>query len=318
MKILVLSDLHWASPLKSTSNHTVNKFCKEDLGKKKYQVIQQYWSFVEEHQPNLVLFAGDITGDGGCGHGYQNAMKILLKTLEERKIPSFFISGNHDEVAYYQELVAFSEGLTYSKDISDQVVDFQGIKILGIPYSTSTRKSALQQLIKKTTEKVAIVLAHAELKRRTWLFDLHTDCIITGHFDKKMSWIDNKVFVSLENDFPSISYCCLEMEKENVVAVDYFLVDNNRTTNFRQQAKDWTHNKGTAPKMGKLFGELDRNYLQGQNLKEAIERIRAVKNKKELLSPKELKHLLSLKFAEQHKISKTMLVDYVGSKFLFP
>jgi len=91
-KVLFLSDLNWHPHLRSISNAEVLQFTESDLQKDRYQRITRYISIVDKEHPDLVLLAGDITGDGSCGHGFQNALKIFFLLLESRKIPSYFIS----------------------------------------------------------------------------------------------------------------------------------------------------------------------------------------------------------------------------------
>jgi len=73
-------------------------FKESDLSKVRYERIRRYYDIILNEKADLVLFAGDITGDGFCGHGFQNALISLLKLLEEKAIPSLFISGNHDPI----------------------------------------------------------------------------------------------------------------------------------------------------------------------------------------------------------------------------
>lgn len=225
MKILILSDLCWERKLQKIKNEEVKRFKEKDLEKKKYSGIKKYFSLIKEEKPDLILFAGDITGDGSCGHGYQNAMKILLKILEANEIQSFFISGNHDEFDYFNELINFSDDLQFSKEISNQFIEFKGIKILGISFDKSKNKTEFKELIKANNQNIDIVLSHAELRRRAWLFDLNAKVVITGHFDRKIVPIENKIFISLDNDHRSISYCILEKQNDNCWGFQYVIQD---------------------------------------------------------------------------------------------
>ncbi|MBA4115545.1 MAG: hypothetical protein H0X71_03735 [Rubrobacter sp.] len=64
-----------------------------------------------------------------------------------------------------------------------------------------------------------IVLAHAELARRIWLFKLKTKFVVTGHFDGQLCQIRDKAFLSLDG-FPS-GYAIINYER-TVQEVIYF------------------------------------------------------------------------------------------------
>ncbi len=350
MKVLTLSDLCWELKLKKIQKEEVKRFKEKDLEKKRYLSIKKYFSLIKEEEPDLVLFAGDITGDGSCGHGYQNAMKILLKLLEEYKIQSFFISGNHDELEYYKELIDFSDSLKFSKDISNQFTEFKGIKILGISFDKSKNKTEFKDLIKANDQKVDLVLAHAELKRRIWLFDLNTDFVITGHFDKKITSIEGKIFVSLDNDNSNVSYCTLDFDDVTDVEVRYVLKGEDEIIEFAERSKNLRLNKSNnfftnngerkeilieekklsimeflqkrsegepLEKLIKENGNRNDNlkYLRGFDFKEAIERIRKIKNENKLLSEIEFDNLIKLRINANHQISKSMIIDYTGINY---
>jgi predicted phosphodiesterase len=350
MKILTLSDLCWERKLQKIKNEEVKRFKERDLEKEKYSGIKKYFSLIKEEKPDLILFAGDITGDGSCGHGYQNAMKILLKILEANEIQSFFISGNHDEFDYFNELINFSNDLQFSKEISNQFIEFKGIKILGISFDKSKNKTEFKELIKANNQKVDIVLSHAELKRRIWLFDLNTDFVITGHFDKKLTSVEGKIFVSLDNDTSNISYCTLTFDDDTDVKIRYVLKKRDEIIEFTESSRNLRLNKPNGyftnngerkeisieekklsireilekQKEGELLEKLmeentDRNedlkYLRGFDFKEAIERIRKVKNENKLLSDNEFDNLLRLKIDSFYQISKSMIIDYTGKNY---
>lgn len=57
-------------------------------------------------------------------------------------------------------------------------------------------------------------------------------------------------------------------------------------------------------------------YLRGFDFKSGLETIRKIKNKKRLLSEQEFEHLTSLKLDRFYKISKEMIIDYTGKKFM--
>ncbi len=350
MKILTLSDLCWERKLQKIKNEEVKKFKEQDLEKNKYTGIKKYFLLIREEKPDLVLFAGDITGDGSCGHGYLNAMKILLRILEANKIQSFFISGNHDEVDYFNELIDFSDDLNFSSDISNQFIEFKGIKILGISFNKSKNKTEFKELIRANNQKIDIVLCHTELKRRVWLFDLNTDFVITGHYDKKLTSVEGKIFISLDNDTSNISYCTLTFDDVTNVNIRYILKNKDEMIEFTESLKklrlnkpnDYFTNNGKQKEIsieekklsireilekqqeGELLEKLlkenanrneDLKYLRGFDFKEAIERIRKIKNENNLLSDSEFDKLMKLKIDSFYQISNSMIIDYTGKNY---
>ncbi len=351
MRILTISDLCWSRPLGNIKNTVVARFGEKDLKRKKYYGVDRYFSLIIDENPDVVFFAGDITGDGSCGHGYQNAMKILLKLLDRRGIQTFMISGNHDEDDYYEELVGFAEDLENSQDISNKLVECRGIKILGISFDKSRLKTELKEILQHNQQKIDIVVAHAELKRRTWLFDLNTDFIITGHFDRKLTAIDNKIFISLDNDSGVISYCMLIHDLVGNSKIEYKIKSHEKLIRFSETSQGLlTYNRNDYFMMngikesivaeeekltiwdiiGKKLNreayieivkeqnrtDMSLKYLRGFDYKAGVEIIRAIKNKKRLLSEEEFKHLTSLKVNRLYKISKMMIMDYTGKKIM--
>jgi len=172
MNLLILSDLNWHAHLRSMSKSEIENFDATRLTLDRYQRIRRYLQIIEEEKAEVVLFAGDVTGDGFCGHGFQYAFLLLLTLLEQRKIQSYFISGNHDPSANYQVVVDQVKNFQFTQEISDQLVQFNGINILGINYNQSKSKRTLKAFIKKHQEGADIVVAHSQLKRRIRLFDI--------------------------------------------------------------------------------------------------------------------------------------------------
>jgi predicted phosphodiesterase len=341
MKILTLSDLCWERNLKMIELKTVESFTINDLSKKKYQRIKKYFNIIKNENPELVLFAGDITGDGSCGHGYQNAFKILLKLLEITKISSFFIRGDHDEEDSFNEVLKFCEGLKFSKNISNKIESHKGITILGIPFEKTNNKAYLKELINIQKTKVDIVLSHSELKRRTWLFDLNCDFIITGHFDKKLTLIEDIVFISIDNDsISSISYCNIEYLINRTVRIKYFIENENEKLTYKEELKNIQENnsnkfyenngkkKSILPKekpeifltfMDRIHSTPNQlRHLRGANFKKAIERIRIIKTNNKLLSEKEFENLVKLIVHDDYLVSKTLIMDYTGINYKTP
>jgi DNA repair exonuclease SbcCD nuclease subunit len=177
MTILCISDINWEIPDSNTLDIIKNE--------------------VENTSPSLVLFGGDVINDGWNEQEHVSEFTELLNYLEESETPSFTIQGNHDEYSNYDEVIEHIEGLEYAKEISERVVEFEGLKILGLPYSYTHQLRKAREISDEFPEQYDIVLAHAERSRRIWLFDLEAPIIITGHFANMLCQIQDQAFISM-------------------------------------------------------------------------------------------------------------------------
>ncbi len=187
MRILTISDISW-----------------------NFTFFPKITSQIDEIHPDLVLLAGDLVNDMFglvdskvvSKDEYWNDVYGLFHFLNERKIQTFFIRGNWDNSSDYDEVVSLAEKkLPYVKEISDKMVEYKGCRILGLSHDFTNSLEDIRTLSEKFQRQLDIVLAHTEHKRRIWLFHLNTKIIITGHFDRQLCQIQNKVFISLES-FP--------------------------------------------------------------------------------------------------------------------
>ena len=64
--ILVLSDLNWSAHLRGLTAEDVYAFTEEDLESHRFERIRRYFEIILKENADLVLFAGDVTGDGFC------------------------------------------------------------------------------------------------------------------------------------------------------------------------------------------------------------------------------------------------------------
>lgn len=224
MRILSISDIHWESSTKETNGKIVEQENKLEFLKNKISKIK----------PSLVLMAGDVIGDGSCHDIHVGEFLDLLEFLNKEKVHSFFIKGNHDDVPAYESLLRDIEGLTYVKEISNKMVEFNKIKILGIPFSFTHKLNNLRKINETFPEQVDIILAHSEYVRRIWLFDLKSKFIITGHFDEQLCQILDKVLIALGN-FP-YSYAIIDYET-NEQTVTYFRISGLKNKEYISQVK---------------------------------------------------------------------------------
>lgn len=198
MRILLLSDISWR---------------KTNLASIEKEILRI--------DPSLVLLAGDLVDNDKSIDGRTEAWSSLYEFvdfLNENKMQTFFIRGNWDR-APYDSLVAKTHRLPYVDEIAGRIAEFDGVNVLGIPYSFTNRLGTAKRLGELFPAPVDIVLAHAELARRIWLFELKTRFVVTGHFDSQLCQIRDKAFVSL-GGFPS-SYVIIDYEK-TVQTVTYF------------------------------------------------------------------------------------------------
>lgn len=190
MKILLLSDISWGR-------------ISLDYAKRKVLSID----------PSLVVLAGDLVDNDKSVDGNMEAWSSLyafVNFLAENETQTFFIRGNWDR-APYDELVAQTRQLARVEEISGKIREFNGIRLLGVPYSLTNHLGTAKRLGERFPAPVDIVVAHAELSRRIWLFGLSTKFVVTGHFDGQLCQIRDKVFVSLEG-FPH-GYAILDYEQ---------------------------------------------------------------------------------------------------------
>lgn len=183
MRILAISDISW----NFTSLHKLT-------------------GQIEKIQPDLVLLAGDLVNDMiGFSDGrvfstqkYWDNVYSLLDFLNERKIQTFCIRGNWDNSQKYDRIIKLaSKKLSHVKEISEKIVEFEGLRILGLSHTFTNSLENTRRLSENFQERIDLVLAHAEYKRRIWLFHLNAKLIITGHFDSQLCRVHDKVFISL-------------------------------------------------------------------------------------------------------------------------
>lgn len=336
MKIIILSDLNWESHLRSVTEIEVNGFDKSNLAITRYDSLRRYYSIIQEEKAEMILFAGDVTGDGSCGHGFHYVFMLLLKLLEMDKTPSAYISGNHDEDRYYALVNAYAESLQYTQEISNQSVDIKGLKILGINYYQSKSKTQLKNIFDEHTDHYDIVLAHSQLKRRIRLFELGTDYIFTGHYDRKLFYHDDTAYVSLDNDANEISYAIIDksdsgtdtlsiMIRESVdvtigLEEDIQLLSTGiRSTKFLINGVptlaidpiEKAHLKALTN------GAHDYSYLKfirGTQYQRSLQTMQKLKAKKELEETDlSLVEVLRLQIINNYRISESMIEDYLGN-----
>lgn len=322
--ILVLSDLNWKDTtqyLKSNKDH-----------------IDKYKSLILDHNPELVLFAGDLieTGDIGINSFYE-----LLVFLEEKKIYSAYIWGNHDFQNDIEKFDSKISNLNMCYDINGKEIELCGIKILGLSFKDTNSKRVLKKTIEKERgAKFDILLTHCENKRRPYLFNFNSKLIITGHFDRKLFRFNNSTYLSLPNDsidrvnystirYPfEISYqyrktkISLEYKLSLVNAKDKFYIGNCqedlsiieklKMADFRGKNENDDFSK-FYHLLGSVMGVLDWKFLRG---KEYIRMLEYLLLDDEMVNSNSAVYsdLIDTEYLQGYFITKSMFNDYKGFK----
>lgn len=184
MDVICISDIFWENP---------------DIS-----ILECLRAEIEEINPALVLFAGDVINDGGNKEEHVAEFVEVLNFLENIEQPSLTIEGNHDEYSNYGKVEEEISSMEYAKEISEDVIEFNGLKIVGIPFSYTSRLRKARGIADDFPGNYDIVLAHAEGSRRIWLSELDAKFIVTGHFAEFVCQVNDQVFVSMQS-FPTDS-----------------------------------------------------------------------------------------------------------------
>jgi len=336
MNITILSDLNWESHLRSITLREVEGFEKSDLALSRYDSLRRYYDVITDEESDIVLFAGDVTGDGSCGRGFHYAFVLLLKLLEIDQISSAYISGNHDEEGYYGLVNKFIADFTYTQEISNKIALINGLKIMGLNYYQSKSKRQLNSIISEANESYDIVIAHSQLKRRVRLFEIETDYIFTGHYDRKLLYHDESVYVSLDNDASEISYAVIEQSHDGSDTISIKIKESDDVTisldeKVNSLRKGVRTNKlsingiptieirpiemATLTELTK--GSRDYSYLKfirGIHYIQSMTTMQKLKAKEKLgKSDLLLQDVLQLQIVNNYKISESMIEDYLGN-----
>ncbi len=336
-KILVLSDLHWSSDSREIEESDIASFRDGQVfpKEKKFNRLKDYAEIILTSKPELILFAGDVTGDGSCGRGFHKAFLYLLTAIEMMGIHTLYVQGDHDEQRYINYLESQTNDFNYVHHISGRAIDICGLKILGLSFFHTNQKEDLKSLVKTTKGAFDILLCHCPLKRRNWLFELNCNYIVTGHFDHKCSFIRKKFFLSFGNDFSFISYALLETANEEL-PIKYGLQSFDRSFDITFQirkSKTAYHyevlnifHEGNLLDLKKMEGrqmlrQLQRQhqfglkFIQGNDFKQAVEELAVLK--KQLQSGEQqwrkgmMTKLNKYRVSDRVKVSYSFVVDYL-------
>jgi len=194
-RILAFSDLAWGTRERGApAGRKVDK--------------TSFLRLVEEANPAIVVFAGDAAYDR-CSRSRLDETELFLGLLQEIAAAGrhcVVVEGNNDDTfGTYGRVRDAAEASPYLHEISGEVQDVRGIRFLGVP--TGNEKI----MASSTHDTVDIVVAHAPLANRVWLFDLPAACILTGHYGMMAAEIAGKAYIAL--DCSPTSYAMVDWDE---------------------------------------------------------------------------------------------------------
>lgn len=192
-RILAFSDLAWGTREKGSPGGRV------DIG--------SFLRLVDETDPEIVVFAGDAAYDR-CSRSRLDETDLFLGLLSEIATTgrdSIVVEGNNDDtMGTYGRVREATEESSFIHEISGKAETVQGIRFLGVPTGRERR------MARSADRPVDIVVAHAPLADRIWLFDFPAACIVTGHYGMTAAEIAGKAYVAL--DCSPASYAVIDWE----------------------------------------------------------------------------------------------------------
>lgn len=330
-RIVILSDLNWHIDSKRINRADILMlFESRSIGSgQRFYRIDDYYRLITAQKPSLVIFAGDVTGDGSCGHGFQTAFYYLLALLQLQEIPTLFIRGDNDLDSHYNAVVQGLPSLPLVKEISDSTVNIQGLSILGISYQTTADKKQIKTLLSQVQGMTFdLTICHCPLKRRTSLLDINTACLVTGHFDNKLFSIDNKTFISLSNDSEVINFVTVTY-KGGIPKYNYLFASRKKHLQIRYESVKDNLYLNDVPvdiaeyeklKLPRKRYDKDKNalalslkYLRGQDYKRSLELMLKLRSGELEMDSTMLTRHMKNQITSKHKLSKSMLVDFLGN-----
>ncbi|MDV2481868.1 hypothetical protein F8E02_07570 [Methanoculleus sp. Wushi-C6] len=193
-RILAFSDLSWGTKERGAPG-----------GRKVDR--DSFLRLIEETDPEVIVFAGDGAYDR-CSRSGLDETELFLGLLREIAAAGrhcVVVEGNNDDtMGTYGRVREAAEASPRIHEISGKRETVCGICFLGVP----TRRE--KRMAGSAREEADIVVAHAPLADRVWLFDLPAACVVTGHYGMLVSEIAGKAYVAL--DCSPASYVTIEWE----------------------------------------------------------------------------------------------------------
>jgi len=338
----MISDLNWHQGSRKINREDILLLFESKVHGhgERFRSVKKYWDIILSETPDLVLIAGDVTGDGSCGHGFHTAFYYLLILLELSQTPTCFLRGDNDLEIYYSSVTDNLSDFRYVMEISNKAIEVQGLKILGIPYETTAQKKLLRRTLQAHSGcHHDLILCHSPLKRRTFLLDLDCDYLMTGHFDNKLVSFDKKVFISCSNDSKIINYATIHLGKGRQtihykfsdplkrMLIDYKLLrqlpyKNNSDRDSLEidgipipiEEYEEMALPGSSYKKDKNALALAIKYLRGQAYRRSITLMCKLKSGEIESSKVLLDQKMKENITSEHTLSRSMLLDYLGSQ----
>jgi len=232
-------------------------------------------------------------------------------------------------------LLAFTQHLSYPEEISNKIVNFKGLNIMGVNFDCSASMTKLKQcLVDLKDTPIDICLAHSEIKRRIRLFETNAAVIVTGHYDRKLMPFHNSIFVSLDNDWEEVSYATALFKNQSLISASLHIRQDHNTTLTLQQKSDsktpnavMTANGHPALDLTKIESYPDSalkddsgenwvylKHLRGVNLRKAYTTLWKTKQNIELdTADLAFNKIHKLPVTANYKISKSLMNDYLKS-----
>ncbi len=304
MRILLISDILW------------HKDC-----------LEPFKNTISRIKPSLILFAGDLIDGGLIYENYANELDLweeferllskLLRFLNEKKVHSFIVKGNKDYPDHlFDRLGVNFENLSYVEEISNRLVEFNNIRILGIPFSFTHKLKYVKRIDEFFLEEADIVLAHSEYVRRIWLLTkLKTKFIVTGHSGRELCQIFDK-FLIVTGLFP-YDYAILDYES-NEQTITYFttrLLSYNPSYKLKI-ALDMQNRCVSQAKIidGRLIWKKDNYGFKNSKYPKMIESL--VLAKKQIVNTDEDKQKQIIADLLEKEILRNHIAEYIGKKKL--
>ncbi|WP_221058196.1 metallophosphoesterase family protein [Methanoculleus chikugoensis] len=193
-RILAFSDLAWGTREKGSAGGRVG--------------IGSFLRPIEETEPDIIIFAGDAAYDR-CSRSRLDETELflgLLRAIAAGGRHCVVVEGNNDDtMGTYGRVRDAAEANPYLHEISGKTETACGIRFLGVPTGKERR------MARSAEGAVDIVVAHAPLADRIWLFDIPAACIVTGHYGMMADVIAGKAYLAL--DCSPASYAVIDREE---------------------------------------------------------------------------------------------------------
>ena len=174
MKTMVISDIRWVdwdTDDLLTRHHNYFHLSEDD-----------FVEIVEAEAPDQLLLLGDIICDAGLDGPYE---KNLARVLERLKLPTVVLWGNHD--LKHDKAVAAFERRTRRRRFMHLAANLpfglSGLECLPADFDLTDSLRLLRGFCERHRGGLwDLIVSHAPLGRRIFLFDLAPRVLLTGHF----------------------------------------------------------------------------------------------------------------------------------------